>query len=602
MQPHDDPDRAATPDFLAGGGEMGRLMRAHPWSAPLGAPGTWRVALRTLVSVMLGSKQPMLLTWGPERTLLYNDGYAGLLGRKHPAALGRPFLDVWSEIRGDLQPLLDQVDAGESVQMDDITLILERHGYPEETHFAFSYTPVLDETGRVAGLFCPCQETTQQVLAERRIVAEREQFERLFEQAPGFMAMLRGPEHVFELVNPTYMQLIGHRDVIGKPVRQALPEIEGQGYFELLDEAYAKAEAFKGTALRVGLQRTPGAAVEERFVDLVYQPVTDAEGRVTGIFAEGSDVTERVHAEAALRESEAQFRTFAQAMPNHVWTSPPDGLLDWFNDRVYDYSGAAPGELDGQGWAGIVHPDDLAAAGERWLAALSSKQEYEAEFRLRRADGVYRWHIARAVPIRGAEGDVMRWIGTNTDIEDQKTTAEALADLNATLEQRVEEKVRERDRLWSTTNDLMGTAGVDGYLKELNPAWGRVLGWDEATLLGRPFLDIIDPADHAATARIVEQLARGEAVRDFVDHLRAKDGSARTVMWNAVPDGPLIYIVGRDITEQREIEDRLRQAQKMEAVGQLTGGIAHDFNNLLTGITGSLDLIRRRLDANRTDG
>ncbi len=204
----------------------------------------------------------------------------------------------------------------------------------------------------------------------------------------------------------------------------------------------------------------------------------------------------RQRAEQARREIEAQFRTFAQAMPNHVWTSPPDGLLDWFNDQTYAYSGAKPGELDGEGWTRIVHPDDIAAAGETWAASVSSGKPYEHEFRLRGADGIYRWHVARALPIHGKSGEITRWIGTNTDIEDQKNTAEALAHLNDTLEQQVEERSAE----------LLRT------------------------------------------------------------------------------------------------QDALRQSQKMESLGNLTGGIAHDFNNMLTGIGGSIDFIRRRLAAGRTDG
>ena len=196
---------------------------------------------------------------GTEHTTLYNDGYALMCGARHPAALGRPFDDLWHDIWDQVGPILSRAYAGESTHMDDIAFVMHRNGYPEEPHFAFGYTPVRDEMGRVAGMFCACQETTGQVLAERRSVAKRERLRQLFEQAPGFMAMLRGPEHVFELVNPAYMQLVGYRDVIGKPARQALPEVEGQGFFELLDGVYAKGEAFKRSALKVGLQRAAHA-------------------------------------------------------------------------------------------------------------------------------------------------------------------------------------------------------------------------------------------------------------------------------------------------------------------------------------------------------
>ncbi len=271
-------------------------------------------------------------------------------------------------------------------------------------------------------------------------IAETRRLQQLFEQSPNFIAVLRGPEHRFELANPGYLQLIGHREVVGRTVRDALPELEGQGFFELLDQVYSTGEPFKGQSLPALLQRTANSEPENRFLDFVYQPIRNVDGTVTGIFVEGNDITAAHNVAVALRESEAQFRTLTEAMLNHVWTAYPDGNLNWFNSQVYEYSGARQGELDGPGWAKIVHPDDIGATLLRWKEALSSGNPYETEFRLRSAGGEYRWHIARAVALRADDGSITRWIGTNTDIHQQKIATEALADLNATLEDQVTQR------------------------------------------------------------------------------------------------------------------------------------------------------------------
>jgi PAS domain S-box-containing protein len=173
--------------------------------------------------------------------------------------------------------------------------------------------------------------------------------------------------------------------------------------------------------------------------------------------------------------------------------------------------------------------------------------------------------------------------------------------LAASLEAQVDARLHERNRLWSSTNELMATAGFDGYLKEINPAWTRLLGWDESTLMARPFMDLVDPADYPGVREVMDRLRRGETVLEFTDTVRARDGSSRVVTWSAVPENDVFYIVGRDVTAQRDMEERLRQSQKMEAIGQLTGGIAHDFNNLLAGILGSVALIRLRCKSGRYD-
>jgi len=767
--------------FLQGGGVMGALIRAHAWNkSPLGPPKDWPQPLKTLTGLMLASTQPMFIMWGSERVWLHNDAMIPVMGKKHPSALGQHALDVvWKEAREALAPLFADVFAGTPVQMDDIKLDLDRHGQLEEAHFAFSYTPVREEAGEVGGLFGACIETTERVRAEQQAKNEGKRFQQLFDQAPTFMAVLRGPKHVFEYANPGYHTLIGHREVLGRSVAEALPDAAAQGYIDILDRVYRTGEVYSGRGLKYAMELTPGAALDDRYVDFVYQPIRSVRGEIEGIFVAGVDVTgrefaavrnkaladladcirdiedpdelayaaaevlgralqasragygtidpatETIHitrdwnmpgvqslagvlhfrdygsyienlkrgetvvvadayedprtapgadalkaisaqgfvnmpvteqggmvallylnhvdarrwsdediafirdvaerirtaverrraeaelhererryralfdaidegfciiefidgphgplsdyihveanpatsinagipgvlgktarellgdeadamvnlyagvlqtgepirierelettgrwleiaafriepvsraqvavifrdltarrlAESALRASEENFRTLARAMPNQAWTADPSGSLDWFNERVYAYSGAEPGALDGAGWGKLVHADDIPSASERWAEAVRTGETYETEFRLCRADGTFRWHIARAVAIKDEAGKVTRWIGTNTDIHDQKEAA-------ATLEQRVEER----------TSQLM------------------------------------------------------------------------------------------------QAEEALRQSQKMEAVGQLTGGLAHDFNNLLAGISGSLELMAKRLQEGRTAG
>ena len=311
----------------------------------------------------------------------------------------------------------------------------------------------------------------------------------MFAQSPSFSALLHGPEHRFVLTNPAYKQLIGHRDVVGLTVREAIPELEGQGFFGLLDEAFASGKPFIGKNVKVVLRRTPGGAPETRFLDFVYQPIRDASGKVTSIFVEGSDVTERNATEDALRASEASLR-----------------------------------------------------------------------------------------------------------------------ELNLELERRVIERAQARGLTWRLSPDLLGALNSQGHFETSNPAWATVLGWSEAEVASMSIFELLHPDDLEHTRAGFELTQAGQPAIRFVNRYRCKDGSYRWISWVGIPEDGFVYCTGRDITAERaaEIElaatrETLRQTQKIEAIGQLTGGIAHDFNNLLTGIIGSLDIVRRRMAANRLD-
>jgi len=288
---------------------MSGAMRAHDWTqSPLGMPHDWPKTLQVIVNLTLESAQPMFVAWGPERTLVYNDAYIPLLGRKHPQALGRPFFSVWREAIPEVGPLVDRVFQGESLVMDDISLVLDRNEGPQEAHFAFSYTPVRDDAGRVARLFCACQDTTDSFRLRQVDRQSNARLAKLFEAAPSFMAMLEGPEHRIVLANTRYMHLVGYRQVLGLTVAEALPDAVAQGYLELLDSVFQSGKPSSSIGAKYAVQPGPSALVSDRFVDFVFQPIPDESGSVTGIFVEGTDVTERVLAEQALKQTESKLR------------------------------------------------------------------------------------------------------------------------------------------------------------------------------------------------------------------------------------------------------------------------------------------------------
>ncbi|WP_245442871.1 ATP-binding response regulator [Methylobacterium terrae] len=183
----------------------------------------------------------------------------------------------------------------------------------------------------------------------------------------------------------------------------------------------------------------------------------------------------------------------------------------------------------------------------------------------------------------------------------RREAADALRQVNETLEAQVAARTRERDRMWRLSKDVMLIARFDGTMTALNPAWRTVLGWEPEDLVGRSFLDLVHPDDRERTAVEARRVEQGQATLLFENRYRHAGGTYRTLSWTAVPGEQHLHAVGRDVTEQRELEEAFRQSQKMEAVGQLTGGIAHDFNNLLTGIVGSLDLLSTRLAQGRTE-
>ncbi|MET0743577.1 MAG: PAS domain S-box protein [Microvirga sp.] len=224
------------------------------------------------------------------------------------------------------------------------------------------------------------------------------------------------------------------------------------------------------------------------------------------------------------------------------------------------------------------------------------------ETRIARADdGAIRWLARRGEHVQDAETDGLRFVGVVYDITEAKRAEEHLRTLNETLEERVEQRTRERDQVWSLSRDLFATCDREGVLREANPAWSGLLGYAPEDAVGIRFDSLVHPEDRPALEESLGSLRAGRGVSDLDLRLRGRDGADRWINWTLTPEADVIYGIGRDVTQRKLLEDQLRQAQKMEAVGQLTGGIAHDFNNLLTGIVGSLDLMQTRIAQGRTE-
>ncbi len=518
--------------------------------------------------------------------------------------------------------------------------------------------PMRDEQGRLTGYTKVCQDITREIEASRLLTeaqakvaqtleTERQRLTDVFTRSSSFMAVQRGPNHVYEFVNEPFLQLVGHRDVLGKSVREALPELEGQGFYELLDQVYTTGHAYQGNEILVRLTREPGHEPEDRYVDFVYLPTRDAQGEINGILTHGVDQTERrsaaktlqmlaeqrrlaldasgmgwwhldvqsgkaswderikamldvdaaelpldgvldlmleedrepvkkailaaldvnnpqpydveyriphrdgtVHwiqsrgrayfeetpvlhavslvgtgldvtemklAQKRLQESEARFRELADAMPQMVFMATPDGEVDYFNQRWYEYTGLPRGTVTMDHWK-LVHTEDgLQRALKAWPEAVSTGNPYEIEYMLRREDGVFRWHLGRALPIRNEAGEIIRWFGTNTDINDAKRWQEENARLLAS-ERDIRENAERANRI---KDEFLATLS-----HELRTPLSAILGW--CTILsGDP-----DSEDLTVGLQTIERNARAQSqiITDLLDMSAIISGKVRLHM------------------------------------------------------------------------
>jgi PAS domain S-box-containing protein len=601
---------------LNASGDLHTLLSEVDWPcSPLGEPAAWPGPLRTVLELMLNSNAAMFLVWGAQRTFLYNEAYLPVLGAKHPQALARPMEESWGEVWDVVGPLLARTFDGESLHFTRHPFTIVRNGGLEQAWFDFSYTPVYLDKGMVGGALCVLTEVTQQVRAERALRQQADQLKQLFENAPGFMAVLEGPEHRFELANKTYRQLIGGRDPIGKSLRAVLPELESQGFFELLDKVYASAEPYIGRRVPVLLQRVADAPLEERWVDFVYQPMFDPEGRVRGIFVQGADVTDHVEsekrcqeaAEMAARERD-RLNTLLETIPTGILIADASGKLVGGNPAMDSIWGAGYPMAESAGdyaiykgwWADgaerhgqplAIHewPMSRALRGEDGIRAVVDIEPFDAP-------GVRRTVLITAAPIRDAAGRVEGALVAQIDISEQVRAEAALR----------ESEIKFR-AIANAIPHLVWSCLPGGTHDFFNDRWYEYTGLPPGPADTERWPEIVHPDDRARAGQLWQQALASGKPYEIEYRLRYHPtGEYRWCLTRAVPvhgpDGRLIRWLGTvtDVHEQRLTADELRRAAAKK--DEFLAMLAHELRNPLAPIKAAADLLKLAGGDNRRLG
>ena len=434
-----------------------------------------------------------------------------------------------------------------------------------------------------------------------------------------------GPE-LIQFYNDAYRQTMGperHPNALGQGGRECWAEI-----WDIIGPQIEQVMSGGGATWHENqlVPVTRHGRLEQVYWTYGFSPIDEDDG-IGGVLVVCRDVTKQYLAADALREREAELARVQQL--GRIGGLEVDLRTGFRNRRSPEYlliHGLPPDAADEshEDWVQRIHPEDREATEKKFRDAVAGDvRDYSAQYRIiRPSDGETRWISVKSTIERDENGKAIRLVGAHTDVTEQvvadlalrqseerfRKLADQLVELNATLAQRVEEKTRERDRIWNVSQDLLVVADRNGVWRTVNPAWTKTLDWSEAELLNRTSEWLEHPDDGGLTRTEVNELIQGNLTVKFEGRFRHKDGSYRWLSWTGVPDQDHIYAVARDVTAEKAAAERLKateeallQSQKMEAVGQLTGGIAHDFNNLLTGIVGSLDLLQTRLNQGRTD-
>jgi PAS domain S-box-containing protein len=454
-----------------------------------------------------------------------------------------------------------------------------------------------DHNGQPIAMVGAHTDITERKLAEREAVASEERLRAITDALPVLISYIDS-DQVFRFVNKTY-EIWFERprsEIVGRRVDEVMPADMYAARLANLERALAGEEV----SYEVEFPRSHGAAITE----VVHVPHRGADGRVLGVYVVVTDITERKLAEREVAESEARFRAIANSAPVLIWVTGADGKREFVNQAYLDYFGGTYEEALALDWREALQPDDLPRILSTPPTVGAKTTSAEVEARFRRSDGSWRWLAAKSQPRWSIAGEHVGFIGVAYDITDAKRAQRALARMNETLERRVAERTAELAASEALVRTFFQHSPEchavlvedgDGFrFQEVNPALVQLYGVPREDMIGRTTAEVLGPDSGAEVDRhLRHRLAEGGTHR----YERIQGSRVVEAVATAVPTGAgkprRVVISARDVTERRRLEEQLRQAQKMEALGQLTGGVAHDFNNMLTVVLGGLDAIDR---------
>ncbi|KIG10749.1 PAS domain S-box protein [Caballeronia concitans] len=582
------------------------VLLARDWAdTPLGTPDRWPVALRTLCDVIDGSAQPMFIVWGPERVLIHNGAYASILADKQHHALGRPFLDVWSEIARDLAPLVDQAYAGVPVHMDDITLKMLRHGRAEEAHFAFSYTPVRVESGGVGGFLCACVETTERVLADRQRRAVEERLRATLAIKTVGVIRWDGQYRLAD-VNEGFLRMTGftQQEALGRTWRELTPPEFWPASERAVSQVMTLGEAvpYEKQYFRKDGSRWWGLFAPRAFADGAIEIVLD--------------ITERKEAEKRLREREQRLRLIVESATEYaIVTAGSDGRVTTWSPGAARTFGYRADEIVGRSCDILYVPEDAEAGvpAQELEKARRDGQATNTRWH-QRQDGSRVFVSGSTNLLRDPAGAEIGFLFVMHDETERRRAEEELRE----AEERYRFAARATsDAIWDwdlITDTIHWNEAVEvhfGFAPADIPessAWWKehIHAQDRESVVASVQAVIASDNDswlaeyrfERSDGTYADVLDRGTVLRDGEGRAVRMVGAMHDLTRRKQAEATLRHLnetleerVVQEVSARLKTEEALRQSQKLEAIGQLTGGVAHDFNNLLTVIRGAAQML-----------